>query len=75
MTYSSLIASSEKGRSRLQQLVQWYGPDYDGLIVFDEVLQFCRNPSNLNALVVGDIIPWFQYILVPFIAKGPMASL
>lgn len=37
LTYSSLIASSEKGRSRLQQLVQWYGSEYDGLIVFDEV--------------------------------------
>lgn len=37
LTYSSLIASSEKGRSRLQQLVQWCGSDFDGLIVFDEV--------------------------------------
>lgn len=40
LTYSSLIASSEKGRSRLQQLVQWCGPDFDGLLVFDEVLAF-----------------------------------
>lgn len=38
VTYSSLIASSEKGRSRLRQLVQWCGPEYDGLIIFDEVL-------------------------------------
>lgn len=37
LTYSSLIASSEKGRSRLNQLVQWCGPDFDGLLVFDEV--------------------------------------
>lgn len=36
-TYSSLIASSENGRSRLNQLVQWCGKDYEGLIVFDEV--------------------------------------
>ncbi|KAJ9551193.1 hypothetical protein OSB04_015238 [Centaurea solstitialis] len=43
LTYSSLIASSEKGRSRLQQLVQWYGLDYDGLIVFDE----CHKAKNL----------------------------
>nr|GEX46630.1 protein FORGETTER 1 isoform X2 [Tanacetum cinerariifolium] len=42
-TYSSLIASSEKGRSRLQQLVQWFGSDYDGLIVFDE----CHKAKNL----------------------------
>ena len=40
LTYSSLIASSEKGRSRMQQLVQWCGPEYDGLIVFDEVIYF-----------------------------------
>lgn len=40
LTYSSLIASSEKGRSRMQQLVQWCGPEYDGLIVFDEVTTF-----------------------------------
>lgn len=37
LTYSSLIASSEKGRSRLQQLVQWCGSGFDGLLVFDEV--------------------------------------
>lgn len=37
LTYSSLIASSEKGRTRLQQLVQWCGSEYDGLIIFDEV--------------------------------------
>ncbi|KAI8553226.1 hypothetical protein RHMOL_Rhmol06G0327600 [Rhododendron molle] len=43
MTYSSLIASSEKGRSRLQQLVQWCGPEYDGLLIFDE----CHKAKNL----------------------------
>ena len=37
LTYSSLIASSEKGRSRLQQLVQWCGSGFDGLVIFDEV--------------------------------------
>lgn len=37
LTYNSLIASSEKGRSRLQQLVQWCGPEFDGLLIFDEV--------------------------------------
>jgi len=36
VTYSSLIASSEN-RSRLQQLVQWCGSEFDGLLVFDEV--------------------------------------
>ncbi|GAU25308.1 hypothetical protein TSUD_274150, partial [Trifolium subterraneum] len=43
LTYSSLIASSSKGRSRLQQLVQWCGPEFDGLIVFDE----CHKAKNL----------------------------
>ncbi|PSR92586.1 Protein strawberry notch like [Actinidia chinensis var. chinensis] len=43
LTYSSLIASSEKGRSRLQQIVQWCGPEYDGLLVFDE----CHKAKNL----------------------------
>ncbi|KAK3042673.1 hypothetical protein RJ639_000925 [Escallonia herrerae] len=43
LTYSSLIASSEKGRSRLQQLVQWCGPEYDGLLIFDE----CHKAKNL----------------------------
>ncbi|KAK0597074.1 hypothetical protein LWI29_021592 [Acer saccharum] len=43
LTYSSLIASSEKGRSRLQQLVQWCGSGYDGLVVFDE----CHKAKNL----------------------------
>ncbi|CAM6105098.1 unnamed protein product [Calypogeia fissa] len=43
LTYSSLISSSDKGRSRLQQLVQWCGPDFDGLVVFDE----CHKAKNL----------------------------
>ncbi|KAK9937333.1 hypothetical protein M0R45_014131 [Rubus argutus] len=43
LTYSSLIASSEKGRSRMQQLVQWCGSGYDGLIIFDE----CHKAKNL----------------------------
>ncbi|XP_057454431.1 protein FORGETTER 1-like [Lotus japonicus] len=43
LTYSSLIASSEKSRSRLQQLVQWCGPGFDGLIIFDE----CHKAKNL----------------------------
>lgn len=43
LTYSSLIASSEKGRSRLQQLVQWCGAEFDGFLVFDE----CHKAKNL----------------------------
>lgn len=43
LTYSSLIASSEKGHSRLRQLVQWCGSGYDGLVIFDE----CHKAKNL----------------------------
>ncbi|GBG72349.1 hypothetical protein CBR_g11926 [Chara braunii] len=43
LTYSSLIAASEKGHTRLRQLVNWCGPDFDGLIVFDE----CHKAKNL----------------------------
>jgi len=38
LTYNSLIASSEKGLTRLKQLVNWCGTQFDGLIIFDEVL-------------------------------------
>ncbi|KAL0009583.1 hypothetical protein SO802_011085 [Lithocarpus litseifolius] len=43
LTYSSLIASSEKGRSRLQQLAQWCASGFDGLVIFDE----CHKAKNL----------------------------
>ncbi|KAL8134766.1 hypothetical protein AgCh_009688 [Apium graveolens] len=43
LTYSTLIASNQKGRSRLNQLIEWCGNDYDGLIVFDE----CHKAKNL----------------------------
>ncbi|KAL3700029.1 hypothetical protein R1sor_018051 [Riccia sorocarpa] len=43
LTYSSLIASSEKGKSRLQQLVTWCGSNFEGLLVFDE----CHKAKNL----------------------------
>ena len=43
LTYSSLTSSSDKGDTRLQQLVDWAGPAFDGLIVFDE----CHKAKNL----------------------------
>ncbi|KHN79039.1 Protein strawberry notch -like protein 1 [Toxocara canis] len=46
-TYSSLIGEcrSAKGkyRTRLKQLIQWCGKDFDGVIVFDE----CHRAKNL----------------------------
>ncbi|XP_077995470.1 protein strawberry notch homolog 1-like [Glandiceps talaboti] len=45
-TYSSLIGESQsnnKYRTRLKQLLQWCGEDFDGVIVFDE----CHKAKNL----------------------------
>ncbi|TKR95497.1 hypothetical protein L596_009661 [Steinernema carpocapsae] len=46
-TYSSLIGECRTAhpdyRSRLKQLVQWCGPEFDGVIVFDE----CHRAKNL----------------------------
>uniref|UniRef100_F1KQG5 Protein strawberry notch 1 n=1 Tax=Ascaris suum TaxID=6253 RepID=F1KQG5_ASCSU len=46
-TYSSLIGecrtAKNKYRTRLKQLIQWCGKDFDGVIVFDE----CHRAKNL----------------------------
>ncbi|KFB44782.1 AGAP011199-PA-like protein [Anopheles sinensis] len=46
-TYSALIGESQstagKYKTRLKQLLQWCGEDYDGVIVFDE----CHKAKNL----------------------------
>ena len=45
-TYSALIGVSSSGghfRSRLKQLLQWCGTDFDGVIIFDE----CHRAKNL----------------------------
>ncbi|KAL0818579.1 hypothetical protein ABMA28_009017 [Loxostege sticticalis] len=46
-TYSALIGETQstgnKYRTRLKQLLQWCGEDFDGLIVFDE----CHKAKNL----------------------------
>lgn len=46
-TYSALIGESQsttgKYKSRLKQLLQWCGEDFDGVIVFDE----CHKAKNL----------------------------
>ncbi|RYR31991.1 hypothetical protein S83_035943 [Arachis hypogaea] len=52
-TYISLIASSDKGQSRLKQLVQWCGPKFDGLIIFDE----CHKAKNLMPEAKGGMQP------------------
>jgi hypothetical protein len=35
LTYSSLVATTG-GKSRLEQLIRWCGPNFDGCILFDE---------------------------------------
>ena len=45
-TYSALIGESQNGgkyKTRLKQLVNWCGDDFDGCIVFDE----CHRAKNL----------------------------
>lgn len=35
-TYATLRSTGRTGRSRLEQLVEWCGPDFEGVIAFDE---------------------------------------
>jgi len=41
------IAGAVAGKSRLEQIVDWLGPDYDGVIVFDEA----HNMGNALAML------------------------
>ena len=43
LSYSSLISGCENGQTRLDQLTEWCGPNFDGLIVYDE----CHKAKNL----------------------------
>jgi len=54
-TYSSLIASSDRGRTRMQQLVQWCGTGFDGLIIFDEVSDFFEWKSFLLSIDISTV--------------------
>ncbi|MBA2934637.1 strawberry notch family protein [Sphingomonas sp. CGMCC 1.13654] len=36
LTYATLRSQRHDTRSRLQQILEWLGPDHDGMIVFDE---------------------------------------
>jgi hypothetical protein len=56
LTYHALVGDRKNKesdpnfiQSRLQQLIQWFGVDYDGLIVFDE----CHHAKNLTAAGTG----------------------
>ena len=50
MTYSSLISSSDRGLSRIKQIRQWCGHNFDGLIIFDESHKVSRSLSLILLL-------------------------
>ena len=43
LSYSSLISGCDNGSTRIDQLTQWCGDGFEGLIVFDE----CHKAKNL----------------------------
>lgn len=43
LSYSSLISGCDNGATRMDQLCEWCGNNFDGLIVFDE----CHKAKNL----------------------------
>ena len=43
LSYSSLISGCDNGQTRLDQLMDWCGSEFDGLVVFDE----CHKAKNL----------------------------
>ena len=51
ITYSMLVAKSGK-KSRLNQVIRWLGPDFDGLIVFDESHK-AKNLAGKNPTQMG----------------------
>lgn len=49
-TYATLRSSEREGKSsRLQQILDWLGPDYDGVIVFDEAHAMANAASSGGA--------------------------
>lgn len=43
LSYSSLISGCDNGQTRINQITEWCGAEFDGLIVFDE----CHKAKNL----------------------------
>ena len=50
LTYSSLISAADSGASRLQQLVDWCKPNFEGLIVFDGM------PCSVSTATLGTVL-------------------
>ncbi len=54
LTYSSLISAADNGASRIQQVVNWCGSDFDGLVVFDGGLAPTNpHPSRLPMSILS----------------------
>ncbi|KAL4658905.1 hypothetical protein GN956_G2354 [Arapaima gigas] len=54
-TYSALIGESQAGgqhRTRLKQILDWCGTDFDGVIVFDE----CHKAKNATSTKIGKAV-------------------
>lgn len=54
-TYSALIGESQAGgqhRTRIRQILEWCGPDFDGVIVFDE----CHKAKNASSTKMGKAV-------------------
>ncbi|XP_062868520.1 si:ch73-63e15.2 [Trichomycterus rosablanca] len=67
-TYSALIGESQAGgqrRTRLEQILDWCGPDFDGVIIFDE----CHKAKNATSTKMGKAVldlqnklPWARVV-------------
>lgn len=54
-TYSALIGESQAGgqhRTRLNQILDWCAPDFDGVIIFDE----CHKAKNASSTKMGKAV-------------------
>lgn len=60
ITYALLISkSTEKGKSRLDQVIKWLGTDFDGVVAFDE----CHKAKNLDGKppsIIGTVVKELQ---------------
>lgn len=66
-TYSSLISETGKKRgkvsSRLDQLISWCGPDFDGCLLFDECHRAKNYHSNKRSTKTGSAVYKLQTAL------------
>lgn len=70
LTYSSLISAADNGASRIQQIVDWCGPGFDGLVVFDGALRTLRFQSDRAHPML-----WCQSVAVSSFIPSPPACI